>query len=415
MSLSLVIAAALVTLATVTAQSPCSPSPCGLGAQCEVQSGSNAICSCPRGYTGDPFIRCDPFSSSSSSSGGCRSCQSSAVNPIRGGGGGNGGFGGSGSGSRFDEWECYKLSDCDFDKQCQGTPGRCIDPCTNNVDTGRPPCGSGADCVATRYKAICSCPKTHTGDPFVSCRPFTLADLCNPNPCGPNAFCEPGKDKRTGEDRPVCLCNEGFRGNGVTGCTPGDCISLRHEMCPNNRACYDSTCIDPCGPTFCGGSPCCNPTAQCRGVDHKAECSCPPGTAGEPRSGGECRRSSGGGVRSGAGGVSSSLCDPNPCGVNADCKVGSDNSGNPRPICTCPRGYRGNALVSCRRGECFNDSECPDHKACFDYKCKDPCKGPTTSCGVNANCRVVNHASVCSCPEGYRGDPISQCFTSRRG
>ena len=114
--------------------------------------------------------------------------------------------------SRFAEWECYKLSDCDFDKQCQGTPGRCIDPCTNNVDTGRPPCGVNADCVATRYKAICSCPKTHTGDPFVSCRPFTLADLCNPNPCGPNAFCEPGKDKRTGEDRPVCLCNEGYRG-----------------------------------------------------------------------------------------------------------------------------------------------------------------------------------------------------------
>ena len=113
---------------------------------------------------------------------------------------------------RFVEWECYKLSDCDFDKQCQGTPGRCIDPCTNNVDTGRPPCGVNADCVATRYKAICSCPKTHTGDPFVSCRPFTLADLCNPNPCGPNAFCEPGKDKRTGEDRPVCLCNEGYRG-----------------------------------------------------------------------------------------------------------------------------------------------------------------------------------------------------------
>ena len=84
---------------------------------------------------------------------------------------------------RFDEWECYKLSDCDFDKQCQGTPGRCIDPCTNDVNTGdsdlhiieakldtihlftgRPPCGTGADCEATRYKAICSCPKTHTGE-----------------------------------------------------------------------------------------------------------------------------------------------------------------------------------------------------------------------------------------------------------
>ena len=79
---------------------------------------------------------------------------------------------------------------------------------------GRPPCGFGADCVATRYKAICACPKTHTGDPFVSCRPFTKADLCNPNPCGPNAFCEPGVDNLTGEDRPVCLCEQGYRGEG---------------------------------------------------------------------------------------------------------------------------------------------------------------------------------------------------------
>ena len=35
--------------------------------------------------------------------------------------------------SRFEEWECYKLSDCDFDKQCQGTPGRCIDPVSVEV------------------------------------------------------------------------------------------------------------------------------------------------------------------------------------------------------------------------------------------------------------------------------------------
>ena len=115
--------------------------------------------------------------------------------------------------------------------------------CTNNVDTGRPPCGLNADCEATRYKAICSCPRTHTGDPFVSCRPFTPADLCTPNPCGANAYCKPGTDNLTGEDRPVCLCNEGYRGNGVTGCVRGDCVSLRHDMCPDSRACYDSTCV----------------------------------------------------------------------------------------------------------------------------------------------------------------------------
>jgi len=92
----------------------------------------------------------------------------------------------------------------------------------------------------------------------------------------------------------VCLCNEGYRGNGVTGCTRGECTSLVHSTCPDHRACYDSTCIDPCGPTFCGGGPCCNPTADCRAVSHLAECSCPPGTEGEPRAdrGGTCRRSS---------------------------------------------------------------------------------------------------------------------------
>merc|ERR1711936_1176961 len=270
------------------AQSACSPSPCGLGALCEVVRG-NAICSCPRGFTGDPFIRCDPFRNSGFGSGGCRTCQSGGSGPIRGGSSSSS----VSSGSRFDEWECYKLSDCDFDKQCQGTPGRCVDPCTNNVDTGRPPCGLNADCEATRYKAICSRPKTHTGDPFVSCRPFTPEDLCSPNPCGPNAYCKPGTDNLTGEDRPVCLCEEGFRGNGVTGCVRGDCISLRHEQCPDDRACYDSTCVDPCGPTFCGGGPCCNPTADCRGVEHKAECSCPAGTVGEPRTGGTCVRGSG--------------------------------------------------------------------------------------------------------------------------
>jgi len=354
---------------------PCSPNPCGPGANCAAQrlfgESNRVICTCPRGWKGDPTISCDP--------------------------------------------ECLRLSDCPDHLQCQGVEGQCIDPCTNDVNTGRPPCGVGADCKATRHKAICSCPRTHTGDPFVSCRPFTAADLCNPDPCGRNAFCEPGHDKRTGEERPVCLCNEGFTGNGVTGCVRGECTTLRHDQCPDHLACYDSTCIDPCSPTFCGGGPCCSPSATCRGVDHKAECSCPPGYEGEPRLGGECRPCRGSSCNRGAtgstGGSSGSLCDPNPCGLDAICNPGSDNTGRARPVCTCPKGYSGNALVSCRRGECFSDSECPRHLACFDYKCSDPCAGV---CGSNADCQVRNHGPVCACPAGFQGDPISHCFRSRR-
>ena len=48
-------------------------------------------------------------------------------------------------------------------------------------------------------------------------------------------------------------------------------------------------------------------------------------------------------------------------------------------------GYKGNALVACRRGECFSDSECASHLACFDFKCQDPCNG---ACGRNTQCQV---------------------------
>ena len=48
------------------------------------------------------------------------------------------------------------------------------------------------------------------------------------------------------------------------------------------------------------------------------------------------------------------LCNPNPCGIDADCKPGSDRSGNDRPVCFCRAGYLGDPLVSCRRGQCID-------------------------------------------------------------
>lgn len=57
-----------------------------------------------------------------------------------------------------------------------------------------------------------------TGDPFVSCRPFTKADLCNPDPCGTNAQCVPGYDN-TNKERPVCTCQPGYTGNPLSHCS----------------------------------------------------------------------------------------------------------------------------------------------------------------------------------------------------
>ena len=36
---------------------PCDPNPCGAGAVCDSKTG-NALCSCPKGRTGDPLLRC---------------------------------------------------------------------------------------------------------------------------------------------------------------------------------------------------------------------------------------------------------------------------------------------------------------------------------------------------------------------
>jgi len=45
-------------------------------------------------------------------------------------------------------------------------------------------------------------------------------------------------------------------------------------------------------------------------------------------------------------------------------------------------------------------------KACVEQKCIDPCIG---KCGYNARCEVRAHAAYCSCPLGFRGDPLSVC------
>lgn len=65
---------------------------------------------------------------------------------------------------------------------------------------------------------------------------------------------------------------------------------------------------------------------------------------------------------------------------------------------------------SCRP-ECSISAECPLNEACSNQRCINPCKG---SCGVNAECKVVNHNPICTCPVFYSGDPFSRCFRLRK-
>ena len=168
------------------------------------------------------------------------------------------------------------------------------------------------------------------------------------------------------------------------GCRPECLVS---SECSANLACIRNSCANPCVGA-------CGVGANCEVVNHNPICSCPRGYTGDPFT--QCRpfpvteRPT----------RPSNPCVPSPCGQGANCQYNGQ-----RPVCSCPPGYRGNPLVLCQP-ECTNDAGCPLQRACIGQKCRDPCPG---SCGVDAECFVVNHAPICTCPAGYTGDPMTQC------
>lgn len=93
-------------------------------------------------------------------------------------------------------------------------------------------------------------------------------------------------------------------------------------------------------------------------------------------------------------------CTPSPCGPNSQCReVGST------AVCSCLPNYIGRA-PNCRP-ECTINSECAPNRACINERCKDPCPG---ACGISAYCNVINHTPVCTCGNGFTGDPFSGCY-----
>ena len=57
---------------------------------------------------------------------------------------------------------------------------------------------------------------------------------------------------------------------------------------------------------------------------------------------------------------------------------------------------------------CRTDRDCPDFTACKNRKCINPC-ALRDPCARNALCRVIMHQPVCTCPDGYIGDPRTSC------
>lgn len=308
--------------------SPCNPSPCGENTNCIVAN-ERAVCSCLQDYLGDPQTGCHP--------------------------------------------ECVINSDCPSGKACVNK--KCLDPCSGSL------CGINAECNVRDHTPSCSCFRGYTGDAFIQCLPIpaitnTTSSPCIPSPCGPDSTCIVYGNN-------IAICDHCLGPNSHTNpiCRP-ECLS--NSDCGFSHACINQKCRDPCIAS-------CGPNAWCTVVDHNPICSCPQGLYGNPFE--HCSIPM-------AADHKPDTCDTIRCGSNTECR-----EQNGILACVCKRDYYGNPLIGCRP-ECIINPDCPNDKACAHSKCVNPCIG---ACGVEAMCQVVNHVPVCYCPEGHTGNALVSC------
>jgi hypothetical protein len=197
---------------------------------------------------------------------------------------------------------------------------------------------------------------------------------CVPSPCGPNSICRENPNGQA-----ICTCLENYIGSPPS-CKP-EC-TVNYE-CPNDRTCEKNRCTNPC-PSICGEN------AECRVISHSITCNCPENTEGDPFYRCTPRKQE----------DPINICDTSPCGFNAECfernGVGS---------CQCIKEHFGDPYVGCRP-ECVASSECLLNQACVNNKCINPCLGV---CGVNSECKVINHVPSCNCIQGYQGNAFDTC------
>lgn len=204
---------------------------------------------------------------------------------------------------------------------------------------------------------------------------YFAADTCNNIICGPNAVCEDSNGALT------CKCLPDFHGNPYVSCRP-QCVV--NSDCAPELACLNNKCESPCK-DICGlGS-------LCRTVNHHAVCYCENGHTGDPYV--RCQPTIG-------PTPTLSTCDPSPCGPYSRCLVSPTGFA----VCSCLPGHRG--IVPMCQPECVSNSDCSQTDTCINQRCSNPCQG---SCGVNAECVVVNHNPICSCSADHTGDPFVAC------
>ncbi|KAE8745541.1 hypothetical protein FOCC_FOCC007730, partial [Frankliniella occidentalis] len=182
-----------------------------------------------------------------------------------------------------------------------------------------------------------------------------------------------------------------------------------NDDCPLSDTCLNRRCVNPC----VASSPCAT-NADCVPVNHRAQCRCPAPLVGDPLVNCYALSAAAPECESDSACPSDRACInqrcQEPCAVTNPCGVAADcRTFDHRPICSCPDGWGGNPQIQCYRPQCKADTDCVYDKACIEGNCLNPCVHGAVQCGRGAECLVQAHRAQCVCPAGTQGDPFLSC------
>lgn len=345
------------------------PTACGDNAYCVPQKHSYT-CKCRDGYFGDPIAGCRKRLPCDTDD----NCPSSEFCFM----------------DHYCRSSCNSHRDCNQNEKCENQ--KCLQTCKNDLD-----CSGDYACVEWRCipRIENRCNNDNECSDTYACRADyrgfnDCKDACENVICGRNSQC------KVGNHSPICECLPGFFGNPNDerfGCRPIECT--HHHECKSNQVCSNHKCVDPCR----ANKGLCGQNAFCSAEQHSAVCRCIEGFEGDPVV--RCDRID--------------HCAKQVCHPTAICS--NKLSGFE---CVCPREKNIGSPYGepgCRGpNECPNgNSDCPPTAVCElnsqgSLMCQNPCER-RNACGPNALCSVLNRQHICTCPDGFAGNPKD----SRRG